>query len=129
MAQKIEAKKASVKSAETVAASSLDAVTDSSDFINIHLESSVTEITPENTTAESAADTLSKIAIEGEAERPITQWTGWVQRWGKWHEARILGWCEEGTRYIVEYLERSGNIDWMFVFPNNFWQAEGGASC
>jgi hypothetical protein len=131
MAQKIEAKKASVKSAETVAPSSLDAVTDSSDFININLESSVTEITPENTTAESAAGTVSQVAIDGEAEaeRPIAQWTGWVQRWGKWHEARILGWCEEGTRYIVEYLERSGNIDWMFVFPNHFWQAEGGASC
>ena len=54
---------------------------------------------------------------------------GWVQRWGQWHEARILSWCEEGTRYIVEYLERSGNIDRMFVFPNKFWQAEGGASC
>jgi hypothetical protein len=79
MAQKIEAKKASAKSTETVAPSSLDAVTDSSDFININLESSVTEITPENTTAESAADTLSKVAIDGEAEasrNPRAKWAG-----------------------------------------------------
>jgi hypothetical protein len=129
MSQKIEAKKAATKSAETTAPSALDAALDSADINNIQIAPSRAETIPQNPTAESAADTLSFVAIEGEAERPIAQWTGWVQRWGKWHEARILGWCEEGTRYIVEYLERSGNIDWMFVFPNNFWQAEGGASC
>jgi hypothetical protein len=129
MSQKIEAKKAATKSAETTAPSALDAALDSADINNIQIAPSRAETIPQNPTAESAADTLSFVAIDGEAERPIAQWTGWVQRWGKWHEARILGWCEEGTRYIVEYLERSGNIDWMFVFPNNFWQAEGGASC
>jgi len=56
---------------------------------------------------------------------PSAIWTGWVPRWGKWHKARILGWCEYGTRYVVEYLETSGDIGEMFVFPTMFRHAEG----
>jgi len=55
---------------------------------------------------------------------------GWVNRYGKLHQARILGWCEYGTRYLVEYLQISGDLGQMLVFPKNFvQQAEGGASC
>jgi len=128
MAQKIEAKKASVKSAETVAPSSLDAVTDSSDFININLESSVTEITPENTTAEGAADTLSKVAIDGEAEAEPepTGKMGWVSRWGKWVRAAFLG-PTDGCQLRILIEEVTG---WNEVraFPDQLrW--DGGASC
>lgn len=132
MSQKIEAKKAAVKSAESFTPSALDAVTDSSDFININLESSVTAITPENTAAGSVAGAISQVAIEAEAEAEhlIARWTGWVNCWGKWVEARVAGWCEYGTRYVVQYLQASGDIGEMLVFPENFvQQAEGGAPC
>jgi hypothetical protein len=128
MTQKIEAKKASVKSAETVAPSSLDAVTDSSDFININLESSVTEITPENTTAESAAGTVSQVAINGEAEAEPepTGKMGWVSRWGKWVRAVFLG-PTDGCQLRILIEEVTG---WNEVraFPDQLrW--DGGASC
>lgn len=58
-----------------------------------------------------------------EPEAPIANWTGWVSRWGKWFEARVKGWCEYGTRYVVEYLEASGNIGEMLVFPEKFHPA------
>ncbi|MEG4520991.1 plasmid replication protein, CyRepA1 family, partial [Microcoleus sp. AT9_A5] len=125
MSQKIEAKKATTKSAETEAAYSLDAVTDASDFININIGSSVTETTPENTTAAGAAGAISQVAID--AENLIARWTGWVHRTGKWCEARVTGWCENGTRYVVEYLRASGDIGEMLVFPEKFFTAEGGA--
>ncbi|MEG4246564.1 DUF3854 domain-containing protein [Microcoleus sp. MON2_D6] len=55
---------------------------------------------------------------------------GWINRHGKLHQARILGWCEYGTRYLVEYLQNSGDLGLMLVFPKNFvQQAEGGTSC
>ena len=139
MSQKVEAKKAATKSAETPAVYSLDAVIDGADFINTQIEPSMTETTPENTTAESVAGTLSKVTIEAEpeakpeakpeAEHPIANWTGWVNRWGKLHKARIVGWCEYGTRYLVDYLGISGSIDQMFVDPKNFVFADGGAPC
>jgi hypothetical protein len=58
------------------------------------------------------------------AEPPSAKWTGWVPRWGKWFKARIVGWCEYGTQYVVEYLETSGEIGKMFVFPEMFRHAE-----
>jgi len=128
MSQKVEAKKATTKSAETTAPSALEAVIDGADLINIQSEPSMTKTTPENPTAGSASGAISldRTVGEAEAERPIAQWTGWVNRWGKWHKARILGWCEYGTRYLVEYLETSGLIGEMFVCPKNFvQQAEG----
>lgn len=56
-------------------------------------------------------------------ESPIANLTGWVSRWGNWFEAKIVGWCENGTRYVVEYLESTGDIGEMFVFPENFHPA------
>ena len=70
-----------------------------------------------------------QIVIEAEAEHPIANWTGWVNRWGKLHKARIVGWCEYGTRYLVDYLGISGSIDQMFVDPKDFVFADGGAPC
>lgn len=63
-----------------------------------------------------------------EPEAPIANRTGWVNRWGKLHKARILRWCENGTRYLVDYLEISGSIGQTFVDPKNFVFADGGAS-
>ncbi|MEG4048480.1 plasmid replication protein, CyRepA1 family, partial [Microcoleus sp. Pol17_C1] len=57
------------------------------------------------------------------AEPPIANLTGWVQRWGKWVEARVIGWCDAGTQYLVQYLEVSGDIGEMFVFPDKFHPA------
>lgn len=128
MSQKIEAKKAATKSAETPAAHNLDAVTDSSDFININLETSVTEITPENTTAESAAGTVSQVAIDGEAEAEPepTGRMGWVSRWGKWVRASFVA-ATDGCQLRILIQEVAGWSE-VLAFPHQIrW--DGGASC
>ena len=117
MSQKIEAKKATVKSVETTAPSALEVVIDGADLINIQLEPSMTETAPENLTAGSASGSISHAAAEAEAEPPIANRTGWVQRWGKWVAAKVIGWCEEGTRYRVLY-ETAGEWIEMLAFPN-----------
>src|SRR4028118_376007 len=85
MSQKVEAKKATVKSAETTAPSALEVVIDNADLINIQSEPSMTETAPENPTAGSASGAISHAATEGKAEAkpPIANLTGWVSRWGK----------------------------------------------
>jgi len=42
---------------------------------------------------------------------------GWVNKLGQWFKARVIGWCEEGTRYRVLY-ERAGEWIEMLAFPN-----------
>jgi hypothetical protein len=117
MSQKIEAKKATVKSGETTAPSALEVVIDGSDLINIQLEPSMTETTPENPTAASAPGAISHGAPEPEPEPPIANRVGLVCRWGKWVAAKVIGWCEEGTRYRVLY-ETAGEWIEMLAFPN-----------
>ena len=112
MSQKIEAKKASVKSAETVAPSSLNAVTDSSDFININLESSVTEI---ETTPE---------PLEPHPE-PVGR-MGWVQRWGQWVRASFLA-ATDGSQYRILIQEVGGWREVLAFSAKTRW--EGGAPC
>jgi hypothetical protein len=120
MSQKIEAKKATVKSAETTAPSALEVVIDDADLINIQLEPSMTETAPENPTAGSASGAISHAAIEGkaEAELPIANRTGWVSRLGQWVVAKVIGWCEEGTRYRILYETKSGEWSEMLAFPS-----------
>jgi hypothetical protein len=117
MSQKVEAKKASTKSAENTALSVLEAVIDGADLINIQSEPSMTETTPENPTAGSASGSISHAATEPEAKLPISNRTGWVSRWGKWVAAKVIGWCEEGMRYRVLY-ETAGEWIEMLAFPN-----------
>jgi hypothetical protein len=119
MSQKVEAKKATTKSTETTAPSVLEVVIDDADLINIQSEPSMTETAPENPTEGSASGAISHAATEGkaEAEPPIANRTGWVSRWGKWVAAKVIGWCEEGTRYRVLY-ETAGKWSEMLAFPN-----------
>jgi hypothetical protein len=119
MSQKVEAKKATTKSAETTAPSALEVVIDDADLINIQLEPSMTQTAPENPTAGSASGAISHAPTEGkaEAEPPIANRTGWVSRWGKWVAAKVIGWCEEGTRYRVLY-ETAGFWSEMLAFPD-----------
>ena len=79
----------------------------------------------------SVASAVSRCAIdvEPEAESPIANWTGWVNRWGTLHKARFKSWCENGTRWVVEYLENSGQLGETQVDPKNFVWGDGGASC
>ena len=109
-----QAKKISdIKEAEILAAQELEAVAPPPVFdINIGVDA-----TPQ---IEASPELPAELP---EPEAPIANWTGWVQRWGKWCEARVKGWCENGTRYVVEYLEASGNIGEMFVFPEKFHPA------
>jgi hypothetical protein len=118
MAQKIEAKKASAKSTETPAAYSLDAVTDSSDFININSGSSVTEITPENTAAGGVSAETGPPTSKGRM--------GWVSRWGKWVRASFVGFTDGCQLRIL--IEEVGGWSEVLAFPDQLrW--EGGASC
>ena len=58
------------------------------------------------------------------AEPPIANLTGWVNRWGNWVAAKVIGWCEYGTRYRVEFQAATGEFSEMLVFPNNMlWDA------
>jgi len=52
------------------------------------------------------------------AESPITNRTGWVSRWGKWVVAKVIGWCEEGTRYRILYETKCGEWSEMLAFPS-----------
>ena len=118
MSQKVEAKKASTKSAENTAPSALEAVIDGAELINIQSEPSMTETTPENPTAASASGAISHAATEAEAEHPIANRTGWVSRWGKWVAAKVIGWCEQGTRYRILYETKCGEWSEALAFPS-----------
>jgi hypothetical protein len=120
MSKKIEAKKATVKSAETTAPSALEVVIDDADLINIQSEPSMTETAPENPTAASASGVIPHAATEGkaEAELLIANRTGWVSRLGQWVAAKVIGWCEEGTRYRILYETKCGEWSEMLAFPS-----------
>jgi hypothetical protein len=78
---------------------------------------------------EGASNTLAPPQPETKPLMPIAPWTGWVNRWGELHKARFKSWCENGTRWVVEYLENSGQLGETQVDPKNFVWAQGGASC
>jgi len=118
MSQKVEAKKATAKSVETPAPSKLEAVIDGADLINIQSEPSMTKTTPENPTAGNASGAISHAAAEAEAEPPIANRTGWVSRWGKWVAAKVIGWCEYGTRYRILYQTKFGEWSEALAFPD-----------
>jgi hypothetical protein len=120
MNQKIEVKKVTTKSAETTVPSALETVIDGADLINIQSEPSMTKATPENPTAGSVSGAISHGAIEPEpeAERLIANRTGWVSHWGKWVVAKVIGWCEEGTRYRILYRTKFGEWSEALAFPS-----------
>jgi hypothetical protein len=120
MSQKVEAKKATTKSAETTVPSALEAVIDGADLINIQSEPSMTKTTPENQAAGNAPGDISHGGSEAEAEAkpPIANLTGWVSRWGKWVAAKVIGWCEEGTRYRILYQTKCGEWSETLAFPS-----------
>jgi hypothetical protein len=131
MSQKVEAKRASVKSAETVTVHSVDAVLDDANFINNQLQTSRTETTPENTTAAGAADATSQVAIEVEApelpepEAPISQkaWAWYQRKLGEWIECRVLGFVSDYYRLEVKSMVDAG-IAIIKAYPEDLrWEA------
>ena len=67
--------------------------------------------------------TLPNIEIEPPiqppiAEAPIPNRTGWVSHWGKWVAAKVIGWCEEGTRYRILYQTKCGEWSEALAFPS-----------
>lgn len=67
------------------------------------------------------AATISDTEIEPpDPPTPIANLTGWVNRWGKWVAAKVIGWCKHGTSYQVEFQNAAGEFSEMFVFPENF---------
>ncbi|MEG4306837.1 hypothetical protein [Microcoleus sp. D3_18a_C4] len=45
-------------------------------------------------------------------------------RLGHWVEARAIGWNDEGTQLVVEYVRASGDMGEMLVFPEKFAPTE-----
>jgi hypothetical protein len=56
----------------------------------------------------------AKDATEGTV---VEEAWGWVKLWGKWVAAKVIGWCEKGTRYRVLY-ETAGSWSEMLAFPS-----------
>lgn len=62
--------------------------------------------------------TLPVIEVELPIQLPIANLTGWVSRWGQWVAAKVIGWCEEGTRYRILYETKSGEWSEALAFPS-----------
>jgi hypothetical protein len=110
---KKQAKKiAELKEAELLAAQALEAVTPP----------------PVCDTNLGVGVTLPNIEVESSlqppiAEAPIPNRTGWVSRWGKWVAAKVIGWCEEGTRYRILYQTKCGEWSKALAFPSQIrWE-------
>jgi hypothetical protein len=97
---------AELKEAELLAVQALEAVTPA--VFDTHLGVGVT---------------LPNIEVEPPIQPPIAQApipnrTGWVSRWGKWVAAKVIGWCEEGTRYRILYQTKCGEWSEALAFPS-----------
>ncbi|MEG3923090.1 hypothetical protein QUA07_28845 [Microcoleus sp. T3_A4] len=125
--QKKESEKRSSVSAGTVDSTSVELVAPLPDILYNNAARGATEIEEdlEATICQTEVATTSpELPAElPEPEAPIANWTGWVNRWGKWCEARVLGWCEAGTQYKVQFLQASGELGEMLVFPEKFHPA------
>jgi hypothetical protein len=97
-------------------------------FVTPHASTQKTEpaefVTPHACTQEIepaefvTAQTIDKDIVQGVTEPcPIEEAWGWVNRLGKWFKARVIGWCENGTRYRV-LCETAGEWIEMLAFPN-----------
>jgi len=95
--QKVE----DLKLAELLEQQGFEVVTDEAKNKQIQ-QSSVTEPTP-------------KDATEGTA---VEEAWGWVSRWGKWVAAKVIGWCENGTRYRILYQTKCGEWSEALAFPS-----------
>ncbi|MEG3987601.1 DUF3854 domain-containing protein [Microcoleus sp. S28C3] len=118
MSQKVEAKKAAAKTAETSAPYALDAVIDGTDFINTQIEPSMTKTTPENTTAGEASAETGPPTSKGRM--------GWVWRWGReWVRARFLATTDGAQLRML--IEQVGGWTETLAWPHQIrWED---ASC
>ena len=97
LSQKVE----DLKLAELLEQQGFEVVTD--EAINKQIQqSSVTEPIPKDPT-------------EGTA---VEEAWGWVSRWGKWVAAKVIGWCENGTRYRILYQTKCGEWSEALAFPS-----------
>ncbi|MEG3972055.1 DUF3854 domain-containing protein [Microcoleus sp. T2B6] len=118
MSQKVEAKKAATKTAETSAPYSLNAVIDGCEFINTQIEPSMTKTTPENTTAGEASAETGPPTSKGRL--------GWVLRWGReWVRARFLATTDGAQLRML--IEQVGGWGETLAWPHQIrWED---ASC
>ncbi|MEG3842972.1 plasmid replication protein, CyRepA1 family [Microcoleus sp. herbarium14] len=69
-------------------------------------------------------DMETETPIQSDPTPPIASQTGWVSRWGQWVVAKVVGWCEEGTRYRILYQTKCGEWDEALAFPEYMrWEA------
>jgi hypothetical protein len=100
-AKKQAKKLAELKEAELLAAQALEAVTPPVFDINLGV-----------------GVTLPNIEVEPPIQPPIANRTGWVSHWGKWVAAKVIGWCENGTRYRILYQTKCGEWSEALAFPS-----------
>ena len=105
MSQKVESKKASVKSAETVTVTALDPVADVPDFINTKLETSATETESET---EPKAETTTPQIMQG---------TGWARRFGQWVRAAYVS-PTDGKQVRILVAQKTGWSE-VLAWPEN----------
>ncbi|HEY9796914.1 MAG TPA: hypothetical protein V6D30_14830, partial [Leptolyngbyaceae cyanobacterium] len=56
--------------------------------------------------------------IQPPIQSPIANRTGWVSHLGQWVAAKVIGWCEEGTRYRILYQTKCGEWSEALAFPS-----------
>lgn len=94
-----------LKTAETITVSNLDAVAPPPDFDTY-----------------SGVDATTKIeTATANSNSTIANLTGWVKRWGKYYQAKVTGWCEAGTQYIVQSI--NDEFSEMLIWPDTLlWE-------
>jgi hypothetical protein len=123
-AEKYAEKIFQVKEAETLAAQALEAV-----LVPPVLDTNIggTRTLPDITTEAPICQTEGEVASPDlpVPEVPIANRKGWVSRWGKWVAAKVIGWCEEGTRYRILYETKCGEWSEALAFPSQMrWEGQ-----
>jgi hypothetical protein len=123
-AEKYAQKIFQVKEPETLAAQALEAVP-----VPPVLDTNIggTRTLPDITTEAPIFQTEGEVASPElpVPEVPIANRTGWVSRWGKWVVAKVIGWCEEGTRYRILYQTKCGEWSEALAFPSQMrWEGQ-----
>src|SRR6476661_205456 len=123
--EKKEAEKRSAITTETLANTGVELVTPLPNISIDKVARGVTEFEEnlEAVTCPPEVEVITSLELPA-IEPPIASLTGWVSRWGQWVAAKVLGWCEEGTRYRILYQTKCGEWDEALAFPSYMrWDA------
>ena len=123
--QKKESEKRSSVSAGTVDSTSVELVAPLPDILYNNAARGATEIEEDLEAPICQAEVVTSPELPAELpaqlpepEAPIANLTGWVSRWGEWVAAKVIGWCENGTRYRILYKTKCGEWGEALAFPS-----------